>query len=52
MAAGRRASGNAANHMIAWRLKSSWVLLPAAPFCDGLSEESSVPPVLFVKKSF
>ena len=38
--------------MTAWRLDSSWVLLPGAPFCDGLLEEYSVSPVLFVKESF
>jgi hypothetical protein len=52
VAAGRGANGNAGSQMNAWRLDSSWVLFPGAPFCDGLLEEYSVSPVLFVKESF
>jgi len=52
MAAERRARSDATSHVIAWRLDSSWVLLPGVPFFDGLSAESSAPPVLFVKESF
>jgi len=51
MAGARRARGNAASHMLAWRLELHG-FLPGVPFCDGLSEESSVSAVLFVKESF
>ncbi len=51
MAGARRARGNAASHMLAWQLELHG-FLPGVPFCDGLSEESSVSAILFVKESF
>ena len=51
MAGARGARGNAASHMLAWRLEFHG-FLPGVPFYDGLLEESSVSAVLFVKESF